>query len=147
VGAALARMVGVVGRQLDFLRLPNYLDPATFARRQPQPHTQQLFERVASALAPGADLPAPASEPALESQDFGWATGLEKAAEADEARARIGVDAKPPALLKHPLYSYPGGHSFFDLYVDVVEGSTGSAARARAASRACTRTAPPCARS
>lgn len=124
VGAALARMVGVVGRQLDFLRLPNYLDPGAFTHAVSRsPNTRQLFERVASALAPGADLPAPAIEPALESQDFGWATGLEKAAEADEAARAFGVDAKTAKrLLKHPLYSYPGGHSFFDLYVDVVDG-------------------------
>ena len=30
VGSALARMVGVVGQQLDFLHLTNYLDPAPF---------------------------------------------------------------------------------------------------------------------
>ena len=31
LGAALARMVGVVGQQLDFLHLHNYLDPRTFS--------------------------------------------------------------------------------------------------------------------
>src|SRR5437868_14959160 len=30
VGAALARMLGVVGQQLDFLRIHNYLNPCTF---------------------------------------------------------------------------------------------------------------------
>ena len=30
VGAALARMLGVVGQQLDFLHIQNYLDPSTF---------------------------------------------------------------------------------------------------------------------
>src|SRR6185369_9981051 len=32
VGAALARMVGVVGQQLDFLHLSNYLDPRQIGR-------------------------------------------------------------------------------------------------------------------
>lgn len=124
VGAALARMVGVVGRQLDFLRLPNYLDPGAFTHAVSRsPNTRQLFERVAAALAPGAGSPRSEVDPALESQDFGWASGLEKAVEADEAARAFGVDAKTAKrLLKHPLYSYPGGHSFFDLYVDVVEG-------------------------
>ena len=72
VGAALARMVGVVGRQLDFLRLPNYLDPGAFTHAVSRsPNTRQLFERVASALAPGAGPPRFEVDPALESQDFG----------------------------------------------------------------------------
>jgi 6-phosphofructokinase 1 len=62
-------------------------------------------------------------EPTLESQDFGWATGLEKQSEAEEAATAFGVDVKTAKqLIKHPLYSYPGGHSFFDLYVDVIDG-------------------------
>ncbi len=124
LGAALARMVGVVGRQLDFLRLPNYLDPGTFAHYVSRsPNTAHLFERVASALLPEANLPAPVVDAAMESQDFGWATGIEKTVEAEEAARAFGVDANTAKrLLKHPLYSYPGGHSFFDLYLDVVDG-------------------------
>ena len=35
----------------------------------------------------------------------------------------MGVDGKTAKrLIKHPFYSYPGGHSFFDLYVDVIDG-------------------------
>ena len=60
---------------------------------------------------------------ALESQDFGWVTGLEKQAEIEMAAQAFGVDAKTAKrLIKHPFYSYPGGHSFFDLYVDVIDG-------------------------
>jgi len=59
----------------------------------------------------------------LESQDFGWATGLEKQIEVEEAAKAFGADpAIAKRLIKHPLYSYPGGHSFFDVYVDVVDG-------------------------
>ena len=62
-------------------------------------------------------------EIALESQDFGWVTGMEKQAEADAAARAFGVDAKTAKrLIKHPFYSYPGGHSFFDLYIDVIDG-------------------------
>ena len=65
----------------------------------------------------------PDVEVALESQDFGWVTGLEKQAEADSAALAFGVDAKTAKrLIKHPFYSYPGGHSFFDLYIDVIDG-------------------------
>ena len=54
VGAALARMLGVVGQQLDFLQVPNYLDPRGFVHLvSPSPNTSQLFERVAAALLPG----------------------------------------------------------------------------------------------
>ncbi len=125
VGAALARMLGVVGQQLDFLHLHNYLDPCTFIHLVSRsPNTRQLFERVTAALLPGgADTTAPAVEPALESQDFGWVTGLEKKVEAELAASAFGVDVKDAKrLIKHPLYSYPGGHSFFDHYVDVVDG-------------------------
>lgn len=125
VGAALARMVGVVGNQLDFLRIHNYLDPHTFLHFiSRSPNTRQLFERVAASLVPdAATYPEPLFEPALESSDFGWATGIEKHVEAEEAAKAFGVDAKTAKrLLKHPLYSYPGGHSFFDLYVDVIDG-------------------------
>ncbi len=128
VGAALARMLGVVGQQLDFLHLTNYLDPRTFLHLVSRsPNTSQLCERVVAALgssrAAGAAAAQAMVEPALESQDFGWATGIEKSAEAEEAAAAFGVDVKTAKrLIKHPLYSYPGGHSFFDLYVDVVDG-------------------------
>ncbi len=125
VGAALARMVGVVGQQLDFLHLPNYLDPQTFVHLVSRsPNTRQLLDRVVTALIPGGAVGIPAAEDlALESQDFGWVTGLEKKTEAEEAAGAFGVDVKTAKrLIKHPLYSYPAGHSFFDLYVDVVDG-------------------------
>jgi 6-phosphofructokinase 1 len=84
VGAALARMVGVVGQQLDFLHLSNYLDPARFLHFiSRSPNTRQLFERVGAALV--LDLLPPtgaAYAPALESSDFGWITGVEKTVEA-----------------------------------------------------------------
>jgi len=128
VGAALARMLGVVGQQLDFLHLTNYLDPRTFLHFVSRsPNTGQLCARVVAALgaarAGGAAAAQALVEPALESLDFGWATGLEKNAEAEEAARAFGVDVKTAKrLIKHPLYCYPGGHSFFDLYVDVVDG-------------------------
>lgn len=124
VGAALARMIGVVGQQLDFLHLQNYLDPKTFHHHvSSSPNTKQLFERVLGATVKEY-LPIQATvDSTLESQDFGWATGIEKKAEAEEAAKAFQVDVKTAKrLLKHPLYSYPGGHSFFDLYVDVVDG-------------------------
>lgn len=123
VGRALGQMVGIVGRQLDFLRVPNYLDPGAFVHYvSSSPNTTQLYERVAMAFGLKSP-PTPRVDPALESQDFGWATGLEKAAELEEAARAFGVDPTvAKRLIKHPLYSYPGGHSFFDLYVDVVHG-------------------------
>jgi 6-phosphofructokinase 1 len=125
VGAALARMVGVVGQQLDFLHLHNYLDPRTFIHCiSRSPNTRELFERVRAALcAADAKSAEPVCEPALESSDFGWVTGVEKDVEAQAAATAFGVEVKTAQrLLKHPLYSYPGGHSFFDLYVDVIDG-------------------------
>jgi 6-phosphofructokinase 1 len=125
VGAALARMVGVVGQQLDFLHLHNYLDPRTFIHCiSRSPNTRELFERVRAALCPAdARSTEPVCEPALESSDFGWVTGVEKDVEAQAAAVAFGVEVKTAQrLLKHPLYSYPGGHSFFDLYVDVIDG-------------------------
>lgn len=122
VGAALARMLGVVGRQLDFLQVPNYLDPSRFLHfTSESPNTRELFDRVTAALGPkGA---APLADPALESQDFGWATGVEKKSEAEAAARAFGVDSETAKkLIKHPLYCYPDGQSFFDHYVDVVEG-------------------------
>jgi len=127
VGAGLARMVGVVAQQLDFLHLHNYLDPRTFVHLVSRsPNTRQLCERVVAALMPahsGTEAAQAAVEVTLESQDFGWVTGLDKEAEAEQAATAFGVDAKTAkGLIKHPLYSYPGGHSFFDLYVDVIDG-------------------------
>lgn len=127
VGAALARMLGLVGQQLDFLRVTNYLDPRTFIHfTSTSPNTRQLFERVLAALLPNPEaregIAASEAVP-LESQDFGWVTGLEKTVEAELAAQAFGVDVKTAKrLIKHPLYSYPGGHSFFDLYVDVIDG-------------------------
>jgi 6-phosphofructokinase 1 len=128
VGAALARMVGVVAQQLDFLHLSNYLNPRTFLHFiSRSPNTEQLFLRVIGALVPDAESkPKPAFEPALESSDFGWVTGMEKTQEAEEAAKAFGVDMKSAkSLLKDPLYCYPGGNSFFDLYVDVIDGLHG----------------------
>ncbi|MDT7044289.1 6-phosphofructokinase [Candidatus Nitronereus thalassa] len=125
IGTALARTLGLVGKQLDFLHLHNYLDPKSFVHMVSRsPNTRQLFERVVSILSPDtAKTTQPIVEGALESQDFGWATGIEKTAELEEAAKAFGVDTKTAQrLIKHPLYSYPGGHSFFELYVDLVDG-------------------------
>lgn len=125
VGQALARMLGIVGQQLDFLKVPNYLDPSMFKHLVSRsPNTRQLFERVVAAFGPDLSRTAEALfDPTLESQDFGWATGIEKQLEAEEAARIFGCDVKTAKrLIKHPLYCYPGGHSFFDLYIDVVDG-------------------------
>lgn len=125
IGTALAKTLGLVGKQLDFLQLHNYLDSETFIHMvSNSPNTRQLFERVVSILAPEkAKATQPITEWALESQDFGWATGIEKTVEAEEAAKAFGVDTKTAQrLIKHPLYSYPGGHSFFELYVELVDG-------------------------
>jgi 6-phosphofructokinase 1 len=116
-------MIGVVGQQLDFLNVSNYLDPRTFLHFiSRSPNTRQLFQRVVASLMSGV-APDPAYEPALESSDFGWVTGLEKTVEAKEAAESFGVDvAAAKRLVKDPLYCYPGGNSFFDLYVDVIDG-------------------------
>jgi len=125
VGTALARMVGVVGQQLDFLHLSNYLDPDKFLHFiSHSPNTRQLFERVVAALVRNQLPPyEPAYAPALESSDFGWLTGVEKTVEAQELAKVFGVDVSTAKrLIKDPLYCYPGGNSFFDLYVDVIDG-------------------------
>ena len=125
VGAALARMVGVVGQQLDFLRLSNYLDPRTFLHFiSRSPNTRQLYERVVAALVTGPRTPPePVWEAALESSDFGWLTGVAKNVESEELAKFFGVDVSTAKrLIKDPLYCYPGGNSFFDLYVDVIDG-------------------------
>lgn len=124
IGTALARMVGVVGQQLDFLHLTNYFDPRTFLHCiSRSPNTRQLYERVSLALLEGVSAPEPIVEPALESSDFGWVTGLEKSVEIEEAARAFGVETSiAKRLLKEPLYCYPGGNSFFDLYIDVIDG-------------------------
>jgi 6-phosphofructokinase 1 len=125
IGTALVRTLGLVGKQLDFLHLHNYLDSESFVHMvSNSPNTRQLFERVVSILAPEtAKTTQPVIECALESQDFGWATGIEKTVEIEEAAEAFGVDTKmAQRLIKHPLYSYPGGHSFFELYVELVDG-------------------------
>jgi 6-phosphofructokinase 1 len=124
VGTALARMIGVVGQQLDFLHLTNYFDPRTFLHCiSRSPNTRQLYERVSMALLQGASAPEPIIEQALESSDFGWVTGLEKSLEIEEAARAFGVEtAIAKRLIKEPLYCYPGGNSFFDLYIDVIDG-------------------------
>jgi len=125
IGTALAQILGLVGKQLDFLHLHNYLDQKSFVHMvSNSPNTRQLFERVISILSPEtAKTTQPVIEYALESQDFGWATGIEKTAEVEEAAKAFGVDTKTARrLIKHPLYSYPGGHSFFELYVELIDG-------------------------
>ena len=125
IGTALARTVGLVGKQLDFFQLHNYLDASSFVHMvSTSPNTRQLFERVVPILDPAtATAKEPTIEEALESQDFGWATGIDKTVEVEEAAKAFGVDAKTAQrLIKHPLYSYPGGHSFFELYVELVDG-------------------------
>ncbi|MEQ1562728.1 MAG: hypothetical protein ABL935_04960, partial [Nitrospiraceae bacterium] len=97
VGAALAKMLGLVGQQLDFLHIHNYLDPRTFVHLvSHSPNTRQLYERVIAALMQAQEHQAealpPACDPALDSQDFGWVTGLEKKVEAEEAARAFGVD-------------------------------------------------------
>ena len=65
----------------------------------------------------------PITEPALESSDFGWVTGLEKSLEIEEAARAFNVEpSTAKRLMKDPLYCYPGGNSFFDLYADVIDG-------------------------
>ena len=128
VGAALARMVGVVGQQLDFLHLTNYLDPRRFLHFiSHSPNTRQLYERVVQALSPtSGSYPEPMFEHALESSDFGWITGIAKATETEALAKAFGVEVSiAKRLIKDPLYCYPGGNSFFDLYVDVIDGLHG----------------------
>ncbi len=125
IGTALARTLGLVGKQLDFLNLHNYLESGSFVHMvSHSPNTRQVFEQVASILGPDTLKDRePIIEPTLESQDFGWATGIEKTVEIEEAAKAFGVDTKTAQrLIKHPLYSYPGGHSFFELYVELVDG-------------------------
>lgn len=124
VGTALARMIGVVGQQLDFLHLTNYFDPRTFLHFiSRSPNTRQLYERVSTALLQGTSAPPPILDPALESSDFGWVTGMEKSVEIEEAARAFGVNTSiAKQLIKDPLYCYPDGNSFFDLYVDVIDG-------------------------
>lgn len=125
IGNALARTLGLVGKQLDFLELHNYLDPQSFIHMvSASPNTRQLFERVVTILSPDtANTTVPVIEWALESQDFGWATGIDKTVEVEEAAKAFEVDGKiAQRLIKHPLYSYPGGHSFFELYMELIDG-------------------------
>lgn len=125
VGSALAKMVGIVGQQLAFLNVENYLDAEKFIHYTSRsPNTLQLFKRVIQALIPNEQGDTKASiEAMLESQDFGWVTGMEKSAEIELLEKTLGIEKKQAEqLIKHPFYRYPGGQSFFDLYVDVVDG-------------------------
>jgi 6-phosphofructokinase 1 len=138
VGAALARMIGVVGQQLDFLHLTNYLDARRFLHFiSHSPNTRQLYERVVLALGPHSEAhEEPTFERSLESSDFGWITGVAKTEEAEALAKAFGVDVSTAKrLTKDPLYCYPGGNSFFDLYVDVIDGlhSLGEAHRGQVA--------------
>lgn len=125
VGNALAEMIGVVGHQLDYLNVPNYIDPKSFNHYiSKSPNTRQLFERINASLMRNSTFTAdPHFDPALESQDFGWATGVKKSDEISEAARIFGRDSDTvKKLIKNPLYCYPGGHSFFDFYIDAIEG-------------------------
>ena len=95
VGAALAKMVGVVGQQLGYLHLHNYLDPHAFLHLiSRSPNTEQLYRRITKALLPESPAPAQTAqattELTLESQDFGWVTGMEKQAEVEAAATVLG---------------------------------------------------------
>jgi 6-phosphofructokinase 1 len=87
VGMALAKIIGVVGRQLDYLQVHNYLDPGTFIHLVSRsPNTTQLYHRVSAALLAGkTEVASPQTADALDSQDFGWATGIDKSMEAKAA--------------------------------------------------------------
>ncbi|MGI9533951.1 MAG: 6-phosphofructokinase [Thermodesulfobacteriota bacterium] len=125
VGKALAKMLGVVGHQLEFFNLPNYLDPKKYKHRiSKSPNTKQLFERIIKAIIPkGYSKIIPEFENTLESQDFGWVTGVEKKLELQEAVRIFGCDESTvKKLLKNPLYCYPAGQSFFDFYVHIIDG-------------------------
>lgn len=125
VGRALAKMIGVAGHQLDFLNVPNYLKPEKFRHFvSSSPNTTQLFERIIRAIDQASRTAAPPRfHYALESQDFGFVTGVEKSHEIEEAVRILGCDEKTAKnLIKNPLYCYPGGHSFFDFYIDVIDG-------------------------
>ena len=125
VGRALAEMIGIAGHQLDFLNVPNYIDPKSFKHYvSSSPNTHQLFERIVRSIVKNQSFHTePQVEPALESQDFGWATGVEKTRELSEAARIFNCDEKTAKkLIKNPLYCYPGGHSFFDFYIDVING-------------------------
>ena len=59
--------------------------------------------------------------------------GVEKTVEAQEAAAAFGVDLEAAKrLFEHAaFYSYPGGHSFFDFYVDMIDRARQLALSAR----------------
>lgn len=125
VGKALAKMLGVVGHQLEFFNLPNYLDPKKFEHRiSKSPNTKQLFKRIIKSIVPnGHSKIKPDFDSTLESQDFGWVTGVDKKFELQEAVRIFECDETTvKKLIKNPLYCYPAGHSFFDFYIDVIDG-------------------------
>ncbi|RMD58746.1 hypothetical protein D6833_12505, partial [Candidatus Parcubacteria bacterium] len=88
------------------------------------PNTTQLFEQVHTALCPEHSTGvSPLMERTLDSQDFGWVTGMEKQVELETLAHALQVEPKTAKLLmKHPLYRYPGGNSFLDTYISVVDG-------------------------
>ncbi len=125
VGKALAKMLGIVGQQLEFLDVPNFLDPKRFKHKiSSSPNTKQLYNHIIkSILDKDTKRKKPQFADALESQDFGWVTGVEKKFEISEAARIFGCNEKTAKkLIKNPLYCYPGGQSFFDLYVEVTGG-------------------------
>ena len=84
-------MVGVVGQQLGYLQLRNYLDPRTFLHlisRSPNTETTSAAHHPGAPTGP--QTPHPHVESTLESQDFGWVTGMEKQAESTRLRRRSG---------------------------------------------------------
>lgn len=125
VGKTLAKMLGVVGHQLEYLNLNNYLDPSNFKHKiSKSPNTLQLFKLIAKAINPNSSAKIkPQTDTTLESQDFGWITGVEKKYELNKSKKIFDCkEDEAKKLLKHPLYCYPGGQSFFDFYVKVIDG-------------------------
>ena len=125
VGAALARMIGVVGQQLDFLHLANYLDPRTFLHCiSRSPNTRQLYERVSAArYCKGPPRPSRSSNRHLNRRISAGSRVWRSRWRLKKPRSAFGVETSTAKrLMKDPLYCYPDGNSFFDLYVDVIDG-------------------------
>ena len=80
VGKELAKMLGIVGQQLEFLNVPNYLEPKKFKHKiSSSPNTRELFSHIVKSISSDqANNIEPEFAEALESQDFGWVTGVEK---------------------------------------------------------------------
>ena len=51
VGKALAKMLGIVGQQLEFLQVPNYLNPKKFKHKiSSSPNTKELFNYIVNSI-------------------------------------------------------------------------------------------------